>query len=161
VTLANIRVDNVLSSRPEWLRPAVPEVPAAYPEARMFGMLPASGLYSRHVRGLRVTDFHVRAAEGEQRPAVVCDDVRGLRIAGLSTTPGHDGQPLVRLIQSADAWISGCAAPAGTKALLEVEGPASASILLSGCDLRGAERPFTVSAEAPPNSVQASGNLPG
>jgi polygalacturonase len=165
VTLANIRVDNVLGSRPEWLRPVVPEVPAAYPEARMFGMLPASGLYSRHVRGLRVTDFHVRAAEGEQRPAVVCDDVRGLRIAGLSTTPGrevgHDGPPLMRLIQSANAWISGCAAPAGTKALLEVEGPASASILLSGCDLRGAERPFAVSGEAPPTSVQASGNLPG
>jgi hypothetical protein len=161
VTLANIRVDNALSSRPEWLRPVVPEMAAKYPEARMFGMLPASGLYSRHVRGLRVTDFSLRAAAGEQRPALVCDDVRDLRISGLSTTPGRDGQPIMRLIQSGDAWISGCAAPAGTKALLAVEGPASTSILLSGCDLRGAERALDLSPEVPPNGVEASANLPG
>jgi hypothetical protein len=158
VTLANIRVENVLPSRPEWVRRVVPEGATKYPEARMFGMLPASALYSRHVKGLRVTDLSVRTAAGEQRPAVVCDDVRGLRVSGLNATPGGDGEPVVRLIQSSDAWISGCSAPAGTKAFLAVEGPASASILLSGCDLRGAARAADISGGAPTSSVEASGN---
>jgi polygalacturonase len=157
VTLANIRVDNVLPSRPEWAGRVVPENANKYPEARMFGMLPASGLYSRHVKGLRVTDFNLRTTASEQRPAVVCDDVHGLRVSGLSTTPGQ-GQPVMRLVQSGDAWISGCAAPTGTKTFLTVEGASSASILLSGCDLRGAERAVAVSDGAPAKSVEASGN---
>jgi hypothetical protein len=81
--------------------------------------------------------------------AMVRDDVRCLRIAGLSATPGRDGRPLMRLFQSADAWISGCPAPARTKASLEVEGGASASTLLSGSDLRRVEGAFAVSGEVP------------
>jgi hypothetical protein len=55
----------------------VPERPAAYPEPSMFGVLPAYGLYARHVRGLRVRDvqFTVEAPDG--RAAVVLQDVAG------------------------------------------------------------------------------------
>ncbi len=160
VTLSNISVENVLASPPEeWLNRPVPEVSNKYPEARMFGMLPASGLYCRHVRGLRLTDLAFRVAAGEQRSALVCDDVRGLRVSGMSTTSTQGQQPVMKLVQSGYAWISACAAPAGTKAFLGVEGADSASILLSGCDLRTAEQAIDTASDVPPNAVETSGNI--
>ena len=53
----------------------VPEMPREYPEPSNFGILPAYGLYARHVRGLTVRNvtFTLRSEDG--RPAVVLDDV--------------------------------------------------------------------------------------
>ena len=161
VTLKNIRIDCVLAGRSDWVNRSVPEVPEKYPEARMFGMLPAFGLYCRHVRGLHLSDVTFRATTGEQRPVMICDDVRGIKISGLTSTPTQGQQPVVKLIQCGDAWISNSAAPAGSSAYLEVEGRDSASILLSGCDLRGAKRAFDTSSDVPAGAVTVSGNVAG
>lgn len=53
----------------------VPEQAPAKPESTMFGILPAYGLYARHVRGLRVHGLRLRFEEPDLRPAVVLDDV--------------------------------------------------------------------------------------
>lgn len=161
VTLKNIQIDSVLAGRSDWVNRLVPEVPEKYPEARMFGMLPVSGLYCRHVRGLRLSDVTFRAPAGEQRPAIICDDVRGIQISGLSSTPTQGEQPVVKLVQCGDAWISHSAAPAGSNAYLSVEGRDSKSILLSGCDLRGAKRAVDTSSDVPAGAVTASGNIAG
>jgi hypothetical protein len=161
VTLKNIRIDCVLAGRSDWVNRSVPEVPEKYPEARMFGMLPAFGLYCRHVRGLHLSDVTFRATTGEQRPVMICDDVRGIKISGLTSTPTQGQQPVVKLIQCEDAWISHSAAPAGSSAYLEVEGRDSASILLSGCDLRGAKRAIDASNDVPAGAVTVSGNVAG
>ena len=52
ITLSNVRFQNVLNVRGRWGGINVPEKESAYPEARMFGMLPVSGLYVRHARNL-------------------------------------------------------------------------------------------------------------
>jgi hypothetical protein len=62
---------------------------------------------------------------------------------------------VVKLIQTKDAWIDGCAAPAGTQSFLQVEGSGSANILLSGSDLRGAEKPVQTGADVPSGAVVA------
>ena len=61
------------------------ENPRSYPEARMYGHRnPACGLYARHVDGLYVDNFSVRVeAEGEERPAVVLDDVSSETLKGI------------------------------------------------------------------------------
>lgn len=61
----------------------IPELPQKYPESTMFGTLPAYGLFCRHVRGLKVTDLQLSAETPDLRPAIVCDDVKGLQIEGL------------------------------------------------------------------------------
>jgi hypothetical protein len=70
----------------------VPEMPREYPEPSNFGILPAYGLYARHVRGLVVRNvtFTLRSEDG--RPAVVLDDVDGARFEGL-TAPTAPGVP--------------------------------------------------------------------
>ena len=158
VTLSNVHVENNLASRPEWVDRPVPEIPAKYPEARMFGMLPVSGLYCRHVRGLQLSQVEFRVAAGEQRPVLTCDDVRGVRISGLSSTPLQGNQPTVKLVQCSDVRIAHSAAPVGSNAYLAVEGAESASILLSDCDLRGARRTIDKSSDVPAGAVTESGN---
>ena len=106
VTLSHIRVDNVLPSRPEWVGRAVPEKETAYPEARMFGMLPASGLYVRHVRDLRLNDLVFSNTAHESRPTVIFDDVIGADVTGLKSTPVRGGMPLVQQIGSHNLKMS-------------------------------------------------------
>ena len=102
VTLSHIQVDNVLPVRPESVGHAVPEKESAYPEARMFGMLPASGLYVRHVRDLRLNDLVFSATAGETRPTVIFDDVVGARVTALKSTPVRGGMPILQQIGSHD-----------------------------------------------------------
>ena len=106
VTLSQISVNNVLQSHPEWVGRSVPEKENAYPEARMFGMLPASGLYVRHVRDLRFNDLAFTAPRGESRPTIIFDDVVGARLSKIQSSPINGGMPLLLQSSSRDVrWV--------------------------------------------------------
>ncbi len=61
-------------------RIALPENEAAYPEYNMFGtVLPASAVYIRHVRGLRLHQVGVRTLKSDARPPALLLDVSELR----------------------------------------------------------------------------------
>jgi polygalacturonase len=68
----------------------VPEMPREYPEPSNFGIVPAYGLYARHVRGLTVRNVSFSSMTPDTRPAVVLDDVDGATFAGFTatTSPG-------------------------------------------------------------------------
>ena len=59
----------------------VPEVENSYPEQNMFGVLPAYGLFLRHVRGLEIKSFQVGFETNDLRPVIVAVDVTGLKIS--------------------------------------------------------------------------------
>jgi len=54
------------------------------------GILPAYGIYARHVRGLRLDKISVKFKVTDERPAVVLDDVADSQVLALtaSTAPG-------------------------------------------------------------------------
>jgi polygalacturonase len=54
---------------------AVPEAEHDYPHAPMFGALPASGLYVRHVRGLTLRNVRLLTEAPDARPPLVTEDV--------------------------------------------------------------------------------------
>jgi hypothetical protein len=70
VALTNIRIETEEGGKSEWTEPAIPEVEKSYPEARMFGRLPAHGLYCRHVTGLKLDNLRLVSVTPEQRPAL-------------------------------------------------------------------------------------------
>lgn len=153
VTLSNISVENVLPSRPEWIGREVPEKPRAYPNARMFGMLPASGLYVRHARGLKLDHVAFTAHAEEGRPAIVLDDVEGARIIAMTTSRVNGSMPVVSMANARNITISDSTAPAGTGTFVAVSGNNSANIVLAGDDLRGARRPFALENDVPSGAV--------
>jgi polygalacturonase len=63
----------------------VPEAAGDYPHAPMFGTLPASGLYVRHVDGLTMRNVHLRTASPDERPALLLDDVADLELDNMSS----------------------------------------------------------------------------
>jgi len=142
----------------ELARKQVPELPGDYPEVIMFRRLPSYGLYCRHVKGLKLHDVDFKLEEPDQRPALMCDDVKGLDIDGLGgDTPGGD-QPLVRLTGVKGAFVRGCCAQTGTKTFLRVEGSTSEQITLVGNDLSQAENTVAKDDDVPAPAVFECGN---
>ncbi len=159
VTLSNIHLQTAEPGKREWTQREIPELPNAYPEARMFGKLPAYGMYVRHAKGIRMSDVVLEASSTEQRPAVVCDDVESVVIAGLLTPVYGHGAPVIDLRQTKDAWIRDSRSPEDASSLLSVTGSGSTDIVVSGCDLRQGKEPVIVATDVPSTSVILSNNI--
>ena len=54
-----------------------PERESGYPEPSMFGTIPASGFFIRHVKGIELSNVEVSFMTNELRPAFVLEDVTG------------------------------------------------------------------------------------
>ena len=132
---------------------AVPELPEKYPECTMFGVLPAYGLYCRHVAGLKMSNVQLRFAAADLRPAVVCDDVQRVAIDGLDAACSPDGTPVLRLAQVRGALIRGCAPADPIETFLQLEGAQSRDVFLTGNDLRRAKQAVRRSPEVPPEAL--------
>jgi hypothetical protein len=129
----------------------VPEKPADYPEATMFGTLPAYGFYCRHAEGLVFSNVALRTTGGEARPALVCNDVKNLRLTGFRAQAPQSGMPLIRFRDVEDGLIQGTQAPESTEIFLQLEG-SSEDITVSGNDLSRAQRAFQFEA---PSTAEA------
>ncbi len=160
VRLSNVHIDTVMPGNKEWVHTPVPEVPAAYPQSRMFGWLPASGLYCRHIQGLSLRNITFTAPSDEWRSAMIFDDVHNLRIDGFKTTKANDSAitPIV-LTGTKDVWITGATAPMQITALAKIEGDQTSNVLITGCDVRGTARLADLSAEVNPNAVRGEFNV--
>ena len=74
VSVSDVQI--VMAGRGKRETIAVPEAEGDYPQAPMFGSLPASGLYARHVDGLALRNVQLRTDQPDARPPLVLDDVR-------------------------------------------------------------------------------------
>ena len=136
ITISNVHIDTVYPGKKEWVKNPVPEVESAYPQSRMFGWLPSSGFYFRHITDLKLKNISFTAPADEWRPTAIFDSVGKVSLSDYRTTPIRGGIPSIDLIDVEHAWIAGAVAPAGSNALLTVKGAKFHNILVSGCDLR-------------------------
>ena len=158
VTLSNLRIDSEDAGKADWVGRAIPEVAPNYPEARMFGRLPASGLYCRHAHGIRLHHVEFRAPAGEQRPVVACDDVSDFEADGLRGTPIDGSQPAVKLTQCRDVLLRGCVAPKAA-AFVGVDGEKTARVVVMACELSAAAQPVAAANGASKSAVTLAGNI--
>ncbi len=158
VTVSNVRIDSEEVVERGWVERVVPEKEGDYPEARMFGRLPASGFYVRHARGVRLRDVEFRSPGGEARPVVVCEDVRDLDVDNLRATPVSGGGAIVKLMKTTDARIRNSVAPTGTGTFVEVRGAGNERITLMGNDLTGVGKAVAYEGGAG-EVVRVAGNL--
>jgi hypothetical protein len=158
IILSNIRIDSEEGGLAKWTTPEIPEAPDSYPEARGFGKLPAYGFYCRHVAGLRMQHVEFKAAATEERPVIVCDDVKDIEVNGLRSTQTKGTQPAIKLIQTKDAWIHGCSFPAGLKSFLEIQGDGSKNLTLMGNDLTKVKNILHLGLDLSKHAVKMAGN---
>ena len=84
----------------------VPELERDYPEIHMFGILPAYGMYVRHVDGLSLRNLRFTTASDDLRPALVCDDVNGLEANGLVAQGHPQAASVIRLRNTQEVWLT-------------------------------------------------------
>ncbi|MDR3459798.1 MAG: glycosyl hydrolase family 28 protein [Verrucomicrobiae bacterium] len=161
VTLSGIRIESEENGKAGWVNREIPDPVAAYPEARMFGRLPAYGLFCRHVKGLNLHQVELGAGDSEERPAIFCDRVKNLKISGLNSTPTAGDQPVIKLNQVTGASIQGCTTPPGAKTYLEIQGDQTRQIVLANNNLVGSEKAVSTANDVPHDAVVAVFNAGG
>jgi polygalacturonase len=79
LTFQNIAIEVPGGGTQEDAEVELAERPAAYPEFSMFGkVLPASGIYARHVRGITFKDVRIVPLKPDARPEKLFVDVEGV-----------------------------------------------------------------------------------
>lgn len=84
VVLSNVQIHFAGGGTAGQAAREVPELEKAYPEPQLFGVLPAWGMFARHVANLQMRGVELRATTPDARPAVVLDDVAGARLADMT-----------------------------------------------------------------------------
>lgn len=158
VTLSNIRIETAGGGEIAWTRREIPEFPAKYPEARMFGRLPAYGFYCRHANGVRFENVRVETQQPDMRPLLFCDDVANLNAGVLAGSAPGGGGALIHLRNVRRAFIQGCWAPPETGTFLSAEGERTSGISLVGNDLSGASKAAQTQNGAPAHAISETAN---
>jgi polygalacturonase len=78
-----------------------------YPEPSMFGDLPATGMYARHVKNLELSNVEIATETADARPAFYLDDVTGADFFRLKL-PQHQESGQFRLKAVSDFRLFGC-----------------------------------------------------
>ncbi len=105
VQISNMLVRQAGGGSAELAARVPPENENSYPEPSMFGDLPATGLFCRHVRNLQVSHFEVQTEASDARPAFWLADVDGADFDRVRAPHGINA--LFSLHDVADLRISG------------------------------------------------------
>ena len=171
VTLSNIRMDFRGGNPMHPSDAPMPEKEDRYPEALMFGPLPAYALYCRHVEGIMLSNINTSYAPnfwrlttdvyknikwseddtppsdsepGDAGHALFFDDVHELSVDGLHAQPAGNGAAALRFNGVRNALLRGIVAKEGTNTLLELAGPQTAGITLMDSALKAAKKPVSL-----------------
>ena len=132
ISFSNIDITFPGGGTAEEARREVPEHERAYPEHGLFGVLPAYGLYARHADEIALNNVRFRLESSDVRPAIVCDDVTGLELAGFRADADPKSESLIRLENTRGAFICGSRPVGPVPVFVQVEGLESREIVLRG-----------------------------
>jgi polygalacturonase len=136
VSLNNIFIDAAGGGTEADVNTLVPEREKEYPENRMFGpALPAHGLFVRHVKNLALDNIQLNAHTGDARPAIYIEDAEEIKISNLKAAVPTGKQPVIRLNQVANVFISGYSPNQSVPLFLNLEGNKTSNIFLSNNNL--------------------------
>jgi hypothetical protein len=154
VTLSNIQVTFPGGgTREDAAKREMPELEDVYPEYFLWGVLPAYGLYARHVEGLSLDAVRFDLAAPDLRPAVVFDMAKGVDISGLRAQGGVEVESLIRLRSTRDVFLYGCHPLGEIGTFLRVEGISSGAIALQANDLHRVKTVFETAEGATERAV--------
>ena len=71
------------------------ELGAGYPEPDRLGVMPAYGVFARHVQDLELDNFHVSFRTNDERPAADFTDIQGLQLDNFQSQTAS-GVPAAR-----------------------------------------------------------------
>ena len=106
----------------------------AYPDAHMWGDLPASAFFVRHADGIFMDNIVCNLDAEENRPVAIFEDVKHLSADGIYVDGKYVGESAFRLVRTSDARFSGCRVPEGVKFAVDMRGQENSCIRIEGMD---------------------------
>jgi polygalacturonase len=91
VKLSNIYIETVGGATAEDAKIQPPELESKYPEPGMFGAMPASGFFLRHVRNVEMSHVEIANTTPDARPAFYLTSVDRADFFGITAPPNVDG----------------------------------------------------------------------
>ena len=82
--LSDIYIESTGGGKGDKTLRKVPEMETEYPEATMFGQLPAYGFYIRHAKGVSLSNIKLSYKNADTRPGIAVVDTKGFSATGLS-----------------------------------------------------------------------------
>ncbi|TDH20075.1 glycoside hydrolase family 28 protein [Segetibacter sp. 3557_3] len=138
LTLENIDISIAGGGNRGDARHAVPEAIDQYPEVKTFGpLIPAYGIWARHVKGLKLKNIQFTLAANDQRPAFVCEDGQEIQLDHWNIPATSGAEAVIRLENVQGAVVKNITAAGNGAALVKVEGVNSARVQLSKSNAKG------------------------
>ena len=137
----------------------VPEEIAKYPEADMFGELPAYGLFCRHTEDLTLSEVHLSTEILDERPALVANDVSDLDLTDFRGQPPSGDRPVVYLNNTRRVLIQGARALTGTGTFLRLAGEKTETVRALGNDFSEARPAFVLNDEVSKDALIGKANI--
>jgi polygalacturonase len=106
----------------------IAEKPKDYPEATMFGMLPAYGFYIRHARNITFAGLEITNRKDDARPAFFFDDVCLAELYSTKLSSSQNNEANIWLNQSSDILIQGNSVAGDSKCFVKIVGDRSSNI---------------------------------
>jgi hypothetical protein len=129
LTLENIEIDLLGTGTVENSRQQVPEAIDQYPEVKTFGpVIPAYGVWARHVTGLKLKNITFRIKNNDLRPIFVCEDGKDIEVTGWNIPFTSGAQSVIRLENVEGAAITNNDVQGEAGAFVRVEGENSRAI---------------------------------
>ena len=143
LTLENIDINLAGGGTADNARQVVPEAIDKYPEVKTFGpLVPAYGVWARHVDGLKLINIRFTLGSNDLRPAFICEDGKNIEISRCSIPSTTGAQAIIRLENVQGAHIDKVEVKGSAASFVKVEGVHSTGIHLSGNTLPGIEKPI-------------------
>jgi polygalacturonase len=141
LTLENIEIDLLGSGTAENARHAVPEAIDQYPEVKTFGpVIPAYGVWARHVKGLKLKNITFRLKNNDLRPAFICEDGKDIELTGWNIPATSGAQAIIRLENVQGTQISKMKVQGTAASFVRVEGTNSRNVELSNNKIHGIKK---------------------
>jgi hypothetical protein len=123
VTLENIEISLAGGGTVENARQQVPEAVDKYPEVKTFGpLVPAYGIWARHVKGLKLVNITLYLDSNDRRPAFICEDGQDIELSGWKIPETTDAPAIVRLENVEKAHIHHIQIKGTAAVLVKAEG---------------------------------------
>jgi polygalacturonase len=159
----NIRLSNIYFQQAggcgiEESRRDIPEKPADYPEATMFGALPASGFFIRHASNVTLDRVEFAVQMPDQRPSVYIDDVNQGIFTNILMQGQQSSEANFILHHTRDILVQGCTLHGKSDCFVRVLGTGNSAISIINNMVRGTATVFSAE-HYEPDLITASGNI--
>ncbi|MBA7521967.1 hypothetical protein ES705_14079 [subsurface metagenome] len=157
VSINNVKINFDGGGTQKHAEKEIPEDVDGYPQGNRFGNMPAYGFFVRHAEGITFRDIDFDYNTPEKRTALLCDDVKRLKIYNLHAEV-LPSIPQVTLRNTKEVFISECYPPEAD-VFLKVE-KNSEQVSLLGNNFNRIDKPIVLDESIQLSELQYRGNLP-